>query len=98
MPEKSCLIDVLRAPESLSPDIQFAAAERRRILRDCIRRLSCRQGRLILLRYVHGRTLLEIAVEFGVVESAVHAMHGRAIRRLRSMLDEAGVDSLSQIL
>lgn len=98
MPERSCLIDVLRAAESSSPDFQFAEAQRRRILSDCLARLPRRHARLIELRYIHDRTLLEIATEFDVVESAVHSMHSRAVGRLRLLLSDAGIRSLDQIL
>lgn len=86
------------APPEVSPEFQCASAERPRLIEYSVCHLSLRHVRLIKLRHRLGLTFLEIAVDFGVVESAVHAMHGRILRTLREDLRKQGIDSLADIL
>jgi DNA-directed RNA polymerase specialized sigma24 family protein len=84
-------------PAEASPEFQYAATERRRVLMSAFDGMAGKQISLIRLRYSRGMTFLEIAGEFGVVESAVHAMHGRILRALRDRLREQGIRSFTDI-
>lgn len=86
------------AAADASPEFQCASAERRWVIERSMGELSLRHLRLIDLRYRRGLTFLEIAGDFGVVESAVHAMHGRILRALREALLRQGIRRLSDIL
>jgi DNA-directed RNA polymerase specialized sigma24 family protein len=68
------------------------------VLESLLGDLRPKHVRLVQLRYSRGLTFVEIAGEFGVVESAVHAMHGRILRALREALLDRGIGSLSDIL
>jgi RNA polymerase sigma factor (sigma-70 family) len=95
---QSRLMDVLEAPPAESPEARAAVAERAAILRSCLHILNARQRVLIELRYERAYTLRMIAVEFGVGEPAVHAMHERAMRALRQALDERRIQSITDLL
>lgn len=86
------------AAADASPEFQCASAERRWVIETSLGELGMKHRRLIDLRYRRGLTFLEIAGDFGVVESAVHAMHGRILRALRDGLLRQGIRSLADIL
>jgi len=102
MPEESCLtaedLSSFIAPEQDSPEFQLLETERRRVLEGCCAGLAAKHVQLIRMRYDEGLTFLEIAQHFGVVESAVHAMHARILCAMRSALLKQGINSLSQLL
>jgi RNA polymerase sigma factor (sigma-70 family) len=69
-----------------SPEQRVRRLELAALLVSAIDVLTPRQRRLITLRYVADATFSRIAAEFGTGEPAVHAMHARALVRLRSAL------------
>ena len=90
--------DLFVAPDETSPEYLCVAAERLRLVESAIGNLRSRHLRLVQMRYGRGMTFIEIAVAFGVVESAVHAMHGRILCALRETFERQGIKSLSDIL
>jgi RNA polymerase sigma-70 factor (ECF subfamily) len=74
------------APEAVEPDTDL---ERRAMLFQLVERLPYAQRRVIELRYVEERSLLEVAVELGKTEGAVKQLQRRALEQLRAEM-EAG--------
>jgi RNA polymerase sigma-70 factor (ECF subfamily) len=72
--------------ELVQPD---ADLERRAMLFQLVERLPDAQRRVIELRYVEGRSLLEAAQELGKTEGAIKQLQRRALEHLREEL-EAG--------
>jgi RNA polymerase sigma-70 factor (ECF subfamily) len=71
-------------PESAEPD---AGLERRAMLFQLVDRLPEAQRRVIELRYVEGRSLVEAAAELGKTEGAVKQLQRRALEQLRAELE-----------
>lgn len=86
------------APREQEPDALYQAAEAARILGIALACCPLKHVQLIGLRYGTGLTFAAIAMQWGVSESAVSAMHRRAIRNLRSALRARGITSLSELL
>lgn len=95
---QSRLMDILEAPPTSSPEEMAATAEAVVILAGCLALLPLRQRVLLDLRYRRSLKLREIAVEFGVGEPAIHAMHARAIANLRRALADRRIQCLSDLL
>jgi RNA polymerase sigma-70 factor, ECF subfamily len=74
------------APEAAEPDSDL---ERRAMLFQLVERLPYAQRRVIELRYVEDRSLLEVAEELGKTEGAVKQLQRRALETLRAEM-EAG--------
>jgi RNA polymerase sigma-70 factor (ECF subfamily) len=74
------------APEAVEPD---SDVERHAILFQLVERLPYAQRRVIELRYVEERSLLEVAKELGKTEGAVKQLQRRALENLRAEM-EAG--------
>jgi RNA polymerase sigma-70 factor, ECF subfamily len=74
------------APETAGPDTDL---ERRTMLFQLVERLPYAQRRVIELRYVDERSLLEVAQELGKTEGAVKQLQRRALETLRAEM-EAG--------
>ena len=73
-------------PETAGPDPDL---ERRAMLFQLVERLPYAQRRVIELRYVDERSLLEVAEELGKSEGAVKQLQRRALEQLRAEM-EAG--------
>jgi len=73
-------------PETAGPDLDL---ERRAMLFQLVERLPYAQRRVIELRYVDERSLLEVAKELGKTEGAVKQLQRRALEQLRAEM-EAG--------
>jgi RNA polymerase sigma-70 factor, ECF subfamily len=71
-------------PEVAEPD---ADLERRAMLFQLVGRLPEVQRRVIELRYVEDRSLLEIAAELGKTEGAVKQLQRRALEHLRAEME-----------
>jgi RNA polymerase sigma-70 factor, ECF subfamily len=71
-------------PELVEPD---ADLERRAMLFQLVGRLPEAQRRVIELRFVDGRSLLETAHELGKTEGAIKQLQKRAIDNLRAQLE-----------
>jgi len=71
-------------PETAEPD---ADLERRTILFQLVARLPGVQRRVIELRFVEERSLLEVAEELGKTEGAVKQLQRRALENLRAELE-----------
>lgn len=67
-------------PETAGPDMEL---ERRAMLFQLIERLPQAQRRVIELRYIEERSLLEIAGTLGKTEGAVKQLQHRALEHLR---------------
>ena len=74
------------APEMAGPDTDL---ERHAMLFQLVERLPYAQRRVIELRYVYERSLLEVARELGKTEGAVKQLQRRALEQLRAEM-EAG--------
>lgn len=72
------------APETAAPDEDL---ERRAMLFQLVGRLPEAQRRVIELRYVEQRSLLEVAQELGKSEGAVKQLQRRALEHLRAELE-----------
>jgi RNA polymerase sigma-70 factor (ECF subfamily) len=72
------------APEVADPD---ADVERRAMLFQLVERLPDVQRRVIELRYVEERTLLEVAGVLGKTEGTVKQLQRRALEHLRAELE-----------
>ena len=73
----------IRTPEPLD---WLIAAERRRLVRVALERLSGRDAEILLLKYSHNWSYHQIADHLGVSHSAVEARLHRARKRLRNEL------------
>lgn len=73
-------------PETAGADPDL---ERRAMLFQLVGRLPYAQRRVIELRYVHERSLLEVAKELGKSEGAIKQLQRRALEQLRAEM-EAG--------
>ena len=71
-------------PEVAEPD---AHLERRAILFQLVERLPDIQRRVIELRYIEERSLVEVAQELGKTEGAVKQLQRRALENLRAELE-----------
>ena len=71
-------------PEGAGPD---ADLERRAMLFQLVERLPDVQRRVIELRYIEERSLLEVAEELGKTEGAVKQLQRRALEHLRAELE-----------
>lgn len=71
-------------PEAAGLD---AGIERRAMLFQLVDRLPEAQRRVIELRFVEGRNLLEVATELGKTEGAVKQLQRRALDHLRAELE-----------
>lgn len=70
------------------PGAELLDDEQRNELMGCLESLPERERLIITLHYFHGTQLAEIARSLGVTESRVSQLHGRALRMLRSSLEE----------
>jgi RNA polymerase sigma-B factor len=80
------LIDALGRPD---PDIE--AVERRETLRVILSKLSDRDRRIIVLRYVHELTQSQIAADIGLSQMQISRLLARSLTRLRSSMDATGI-------
>lgn len=71
-------------PEMAEPD---AHLERRAMLFQLVERLPDIQRRVIELRYIEERSLVEVAQELGKTEGAVKQLQRRALENLRAELE-----------
>ncbi|HEV3119649.1 MAG TPA: sigma-70 family RNA polymerase sigma factor [Gemmataceae bacterium] len=71
-------------PEVAEPD---AHLERRAMLFQLVERLPDIQRRVIVLRYIEERSLVEVAQELGKTEGAVKQLQRRALENLRAELE-----------
>jgi RNA polymerase sigma-70 factor (ECF subfamily) len=71
-------------PELAEPD---ADLEQSAMLFQLVERLPDAQRRVIELRYVEGRSLLEVAQELGKTEGAIKQLQRRALENLRAQLE-----------
>jgi RNA polymerase sigma-70 factor (ECF subfamily) len=71
-------------PETAEPDTDL---ERRAMLFQLVGRLPYAQRRVIEMRYVEQRSLLEVAKELGKTEGAVKQLQRRALEQLRAEME-----------
>ena len=71
-------------PETAAPDAEL---ERRAMLFQLVDRLPDAQRRVIELRYIEQRSLLEIAQALGKTEGAIKQLQRRALEQLRTDLE-----------
>lgn len=92
---RNCAIDHARSnraicceevPAVAGPAHDEAAADRRHVIEDALRSLPDGQRRVIVLRHVIGLSPREIASRMDKTEGAVHTLHHRARRALRTEL------------
>jgi RNA polymerase sigma factor FliA len=82
------------APDS--PDMAYEKAEARERIRAAIAALPWRESKVIGLYYYGEITMKQIGAEIGVNESRVSQLHARAIRRLRTALNGAGAQQMTE--
>ena len=78
-----CYEEIPSVAGSASEDV---AAERRHAIEDALRSLPEGQRRVVVLRHVVGLSPREIASQMGKSEGAVHTLHHRARRAMRTEL------------
>ena len=78
-----CYEEIPSVAASASEDV---AAERRHAIEDALRSLPEGQRRVVVLRHVVGLSPREIASQMGKSEGAVHTLHHRARRAMRTEL------------
>jgi RNA polymerase sigma-70 factor, ECF subfamily len=78
-----CYDEIPAVARSSSEDI---AADRRHAIEDALRALPEGQRRVVVLRHVVGLSPREIASQMGKSEGAVHTLHHRARRAMRTEL------------
>lgn len=92
---RNCAIDHVRSrratcfeevPSVDGPAFDAVAADRRHAVEDALNSLTDGQREVVLLRHVMGFSAREIASRMGKSEGAVHTLHCRARRALRSEL------------
>lgn len=79
---------VATASADPSPDDQVAALEQARRLRTAIARLTAIQQEVVILRFVEGLSLEEIAVVLGKPASTVRGIQFRALGALRQLIPQ----------
>lgn len=92
------MVERLLAGSDASPAAPIEAQERARLLRLVMAELTEPQQRLVRLRYEGSFTFGRIAAEFAVSVPAVHAMHTRAISRMRFLLARRGITHISHVI
>lgn len=70
-----------------SPSRRLVRDEQRDRVRDVLERLDPRDREVLVLRYLEGLTMEDIAAVLGVRPGAVKMRHLRALERLRSLFD-----------
>jgi len=92
---RNCAIDQVRSRRAIcfeevpavdGPAFDPVAADRRHAVEDALSSLTDGQREVVLLRHVMGFSAREIASRMGKSEGAVHTLHCRARRALRSEL------------
>jgi len=92
---RNCAIDHLRSRRAIcceevpvvdGPAFDAVAADRRDAVEDALSTLTDGQRQVVVLRHVMGYSAREIASHMGKSEGAIHTLHCRARRALRSEL------------
>jgi RNA polymerase sigma factor for flagellar operon FliA len=81
--DKLPLTERLADPEAERPDSRVRSAEDRRTLVQCIERLTKTQATVIVLHYLQGVSLREVARLLDVTPSRVSQLHHQALARLK---------------
>jgi RNA polymerase sigma-B factor len=89
MPPDRRYLRLIDSLGTLDPDIE--AVERRETLRVILSRLSDRDRRIIVLRYVHEMTQSQIAADIGLSQMQISRLLARSLTRLRSGMDATGI-------
>jgi RNA polymerase sigma-70 factor (ECF subfamily) len=82
--ESALSSEVAPRPELAEPD---ADLERRAMLFQLVGRLPDAQRRVVELRFIEGRSLLEAGQELGKTEGAIKQLQRRAIENLRAQME-----------
>lgn len=92
---RNCAIDHLRSRRAIcceevpavdGPAFDAVASDRRHAVEDALGSLTDGQRQVVVLRHVMGFSAREIASQMGKSEGAIHTLHCRARRALRSEL------------
>lgn len=70
------------------PDEVYDHQESRRVMREAIRRLALRERAIVALYYFEELTFAEIGRVLGVSESRACQLHGRAVKELRTVMQD----------
>jgi RNA polymerase sigma factor for flagellar operon FliA len=81
--ENLALAERLADPDAVRPEGRLRSAEDRRAMAACIGRLPKTQGTVIVLHYLQGVPLREVARLLAVTPSRVSQLHHQALARLR---------------
>jgi RNA polymerase sigma factor for flagellar operon FliA len=87
--ENMPLTERLADPDAVRPDARMRSAEDRRALAQCISRLPKTQGTVIVLHYLQGVPLRDVARLLAVTPSRVSQLHHQALARLRQAWQSA---------
>lgn len=77
------LTERLADPGTVSPDARMRSAEDRRTMAQCIGRLPKTQATVIVLHYLEGVPLCDVARLLAVTPARVSQLHHQALARLR---------------
>src|SRR5690606_17610763 len=64
---------------------------------DALERLPPRERRIILGHHLQGLKLRDLGAELSVTDARVSQLHGRAMRRLKTMMAEAEAEAESEV-
>jgi RNA polymerase sigma factor for flagellar operon FliA len=95
--DETSLPAALVPSEPDSPDSAYEKLETRARVRAAIQSLPWREGKVIGLYYYGEATMKQIGAEIGVNESRVSQLHARAIRRLRTELEQMGPNQMAEV-
>lgn len=86
--------DVDAVPISVTPDMdeRLLRQQAARALRDAITYLTDEQQQVIVLRFIEGYRIEEVATVMGKKSNAIKALQHRALRSLGSRLERTGFD------
>src|SRR4051794_2021137 len=88
--------DIASTVDGDNPGVLLMQSERSKVIADAVRGLTPEHAQLIHWRYQTGMTFEEIGDRLEVSKAAVHSMHARALKRLRTSLLLMGVRELRE--
>jgi RNA polymerase sigma factor for flagellar operon FliA len=82
------VMDTVPSPETMNPDYVVEREEIRKTIAEEIQKLPEKEKQVLILYYYEDLTLKEIGAVLDVTESRVSQLHTKAIRHIRSSIDD----------